>query len=143
MHSQRFEVNLSTAASTAPKPRLSVVLVSRREAAGMAAAVERLQAACREMAVELVVVRALRPGELARLPPGDDRVRLIAAPPDTPVHDLRRLGMAEATGDIVAFTEETGALALDWSELFLRWTGELAGAMPPRTADPAGWRGLP
>ncbi|HXF95970.1 MAG TPA: hypothetical protein VNI61_07685 [Gemmatimonadales bacterium] len=142
MHPLRLEVNLSTAATTA-KPSLSVVLVSRQDAAGMSAAVERLRAACREMQVELVVVRALRPGELARVPPGADGVRLIAAPPEASVADLRRLGMTEAAGDIVAFTEETGALALDWTELFLRWTGELAGALPPpgTATDPAGRRG--
>jgi hypothetical protein len=104
----------------ASSPSRSVVLASRADRALLDAALSSLVPACRELDVEVVVVRPEPATELLALGRQYPAVRFVPADPGMTVPDLRRLGASQTSADIVTLTEEAGALKENWPETLIR-----------------------
>jgi GT2 family glycosyltransferase len=102
------------------KPTLSVVVASNRERALLDACLSSLLPQCAQQGAELIVARASSPNEVGALARAMPQVRFIAAPRDATIPQLRGIGMAEATGDIVALTEDHCIADEHWVEVILR-----------------------
>jgi glycosyltransferase involved in cell wall biosynthesis len=103
-------------------PSLSVVIVSTGEASKL---LEELaspagQSIARD--AELILVRADTATRIAELTRKISHGRVIAAPPNSTVTELRSTGFASATGDIVALADDTsdGRADMQWIEGLLR-----------------------
>ena len=100
-------------------PTLSVVVASR---AGASQLLEQLASPAGEsiaQSAELIIVRADTASRILELTKKIPHGRVIAAPPNTPLADLRSSGLANATGDIVAFADELDAdegAGIQWIE---------------------------
>jgi hypothetical protein len=66
----------------------------------------RLGSACERFGAEIVVVAPGSDGDIAALRRQYPAARVFATPADLAHDDLRGVGLLEATGDIVAFTDE-------------------------------------
>jgi len=95
-------------------PAISVVIVSSREPADLDACLQSLLPRCHEFGMEILVVRAETAEDLERMARAYTSVRFIAAHPRSRVANLRACGVAEAAGDIVAITEDAGAITDAW-----------------------------
>jgi len=93
---------------------VSVVVVSTASSAELDAAIAALLPQCSAAFAELIVVRAASTTDAVDVQDSRPGVRFVTALAATPVRELRRIGMAEAGGDIVAFTEDTGTVPPDW-----------------------------
>lgn len=95
-------------------PTFSIVVVSRGDLDALCACVERLEQSCRRLDAEVVIVV---PGTIAEATSLQQRfasARVVPAPADAAGGDLRGLGMLEAGGDIVAFTEDCQMRGEEW-----------------------------
>ena len=95
-------------------PTVSVVVVSSRRPADLEACLLSLLPGCQALGLEIVVVRAATMGDLELLARAYSSVQFITAPPRSSAADLRARGVAEAAGDIVAITEDDGAINDAW-----------------------------
>jgi GT2 family glycosyltransferase len=93
---------------------VSVVIVSRGDTADLEACMNRLSGPCRRFDAEILVVAPLPEAEVAALRKRFPGARIIAAPADLGESDLRALGIMEAGGDIVAFTEDCDLRGEEW-----------------------------
>lgn len=87
-------------------PTLTVVIASCDTRSNLDACLATVSPQCSRFDAELIVVRAAAHAEvqtLARLHP---TVRFVVAPADATASQLRVVGMGEANGDIVVFTED-------------------------------------
>lgn len=112
---------MSTADS--PSPACSVVVASNRDFALLHACVESLSRQCAAAGVELIVARA---GELSGEAIGwlnERKIMLVTAPHDATIPELRGLGMAKATGALVAVTEDHCIAHADWLDSLRRAAG--------------------
>lgn len=98
-------------------PRISVVVASNRERALLDACLRSLLPQCRRLGAEILVTRPSDSGDLAIVRRGYPGVRILAAPPQSTIPQLRALGMASAQGDIVAVTEDHCVADSQWLEL--------------------------
>lgn len=103
-------------------PTLTVVVASRQERAQLHSCLAQLVPLC-EHGVELIVVRAGVTSEIAALTRLHPTARFIQAPHDATLRQLRAIGMAESTGDIVALADERSGCDSEWMTLLLRQTG--------------------
>ena len=101
-------------------PTISVVVASNRERALLATCLASLIPQCERASAQLIVARAAEPAEIAALNNATPGVRFLAAPPSASIPQLRGLGMAEATGDIVALTEDHCVADEHWVETMLQ-----------------------
>lgn len=85
----------------------------------------QLMPLCSRASAELIVVRAGPAAEVSALMRAFPGVRFVQAPADSGIPQLRGLGMNEAGGDIVTFTDDGSAPAPDWLASLVR---------PPRAA---------
>lgn len=95
-------------------PTFSVVIVSRGDFEALESCVDRLSAPSRRFGAEIVIVAPLPESEIAMLRARFPEARIVAAPADLRENDLRGLGMLEAGGDIVAFTEDCEIRGEEW-----------------------------
>jgi hypothetical protein len=103
-------------------PTLSVVLIWRGERESLERCLTSLLPPCARVGAEVVVVRAAAAlGDATSV--AATGARFVHAPHDASVRQLRGLGMAEATGDIVALADERSALNGDWIATLLRRAG--------------------
>lgn len=102
------------------KPTISVVIASNRAPELLDACLASLVGQCRRAKAELIVARAGDTPGIATLAHLNPPIRLIAAPANTSIPQLRGAGMAVATGDIVALTEDHCIADPHWIETLLR-----------------------
>lgn len=87
------------------------------------------------------MVRAGTASEVAALARANPGARIIQAPHDATLRQLRSIGMAETTGDIVALADERSGCDTEWLALLLRHAGiELPLEPPvPATGGASDW----
>lgn len=97
----------------------------------------RLSAPCRRFEAEIVIVAPLPENEVSVLRSRFPEARVVVAPADLGESDLRGLGIMEAGGDIVAFTEDCEPRGEEWlAVLERRATAKSAyGPAPNGTVD--------
>jgi hypothetical protein len=104
-------------AASRPATRLlSVVVASFRARAILEACLARLLPQCETSGAELLVARSADRGDLAALAAAHPMVRVVAAPPGADLPRVRGVGLAAATGRLVALTEDHCLPAEDWVE---------------------------
>jgi hypothetical protein len=121
--------------SLATRPRVSLVIAATGGGAQSTLALDAALPVCRELQVELLLVRAGDPVALHRLPDG---VRVVPAAPDVPLDGYRALGLQAASGDIVLLTSDTDAVGRDWQSILVHRLGLVAesGSGEGAPADP-------
>ena len=96
------------------KPTVSVVISSRRGAIPLRNCLESLADQCAKHLPEIVVAGAVAEDERRQLTERYPQIRWVPADSDLDDLQLRRLGLAAAKGDIVAFTEDHRRLSSNW-----------------------------
>ena len=104
-------------------PSLSLVVTSLGERPALERGLAALLPAAQENGVEVLVVRADTPSRLSELAREFAGVRFVMAPPGVTRDELLMLGMAEATGHIVSFSEDSALATGDWHRTFARRQG--------------------
>jgi GT2 family glycosyltransferase len=92
------------------------VVASNRDKALLHACLGSLLGQCQRLNAELLVARAGTPSEVAAIGKSYPSVRFIAASHDASIPQLRALGMAQASGDVVALTEDHCIADENWVE---------------------------
>lgn len=101
-------------------PLITVVVASNRERKLLDSCLASLMPQCNQFVAELIVVRAGTAAEIMDLRASYPDVRFIAAAPATAIPQLRGIGMAESTGDIVALTEDHCVVDPSWVATLLQ-----------------------
>ena len=122
MTSQTYAIRRSgpLARQNSDSPAISVVVASNRPRALLDACLASLLPQCERASAELIVARAGTAAELHELRTAMPDVCFVAAPPSATIPQLRGLGMAESTGDIVALTEDHCVADDAWVETLLQ-----------------------
>jgi len=97
-------------------PTVSVVVASNRDKALLQACLGSLLGQCQRLNAELLVARAGTSSDVASLGKTYPSVRFLAASVDASIPQLRALGMAQASGDVVALTEDHCLADENWVE---------------------------
>ena len=87
-------------------PTLTVVIASSGTRTSLETCLASISAQCGRFDAELIVVRAVPFAEMQLLGALYPAARFVLAPANAVVPELRALGMAEADGDIVVFSED-------------------------------------
>ena len=95
---------------------MSVVVASNRDKALLQACLGSLLGQCQRLKAELLVARAGTAADVSSLGKTYPSVRFVAAPPDASIPQLRAIGMAQASGDVVALTEDHCLADENWVE---------------------------
>jgi GT2 family glycosyltransferase len=93
-----------------------VVIASNRDRALLQACLGSLLGQCQRLSAELLVARAGAAAELTSLSKTYPAVRFVPAPADASIPQLRAIGMAQASGDVVALTEDHCIADENWVE---------------------------
>jgi GT2 family glycosyltransferase len=101
-------------------PTVSVVVASNRDKPLLQACLGSLLGQCQRLKAELLVARAGTPADIAGLAKTYPSVRFIAAPVDASIPQLRATGMAQASGDVVALTEDHCIADENWVEALVQ-----------------------
>ena len=121
--SRSFEVEVPVAHPVRPKrsnaPAVSVVVASNRSAALLGACLNSLVPQCARLGAELVVARSGEPLDVAGLSRGYTGLKVVAMEADATIPQLRGAGMAMATGDIVALTEDNCVADPHWIDMLV------------------------
>jgi GT2 family glycosyltransferase len=97
-------------------PTVSVVVASNRDKALLHACLGSLLGQCQRINAELLVARAGAPADVSALAKTYPSVRFVNAPVDASIPQLRAIGMAQASGDVVALTEDHCIADQNWVE---------------------------
>ena len=119
-------------------PTFSVVIVSRGDFGALESCVKRLSGPCCRFGAELVIVAPLPEAEVALLRELLPDARVVVAPADLGENELRGLGILEAGGDIVAFTEDCDVRGEEWLAVLER-RGRTDGAYGPTPNGTTNW----
>ena len=103
----------------ATTPSASVVVASFREPALLEACLASLRPQCAAKDAQLIIARACEAPELEAFQRRYPATEFILCEPGTSIPRLRAAGMAAATGDIVALTEDHCVAAPDWLDRLL------------------------
>jgi hypothetical protein len=95
-------------------PTVTVILASHRSRAELDRCLASLVSRCERAGAELIVVRTCTPEEAAFLRERAPSVRFLEAPELATTAERRRLGMLQAEGDIVVFTDDERAAPDGW-----------------------------
>lgn len=95
---------------------MSVVVASNRDKALLKACLGSLLGQCQRLNAELLVARAGTSTEVASLAKTYPSVRFVTASADASIPQLRAIGMAQASGDVVALTEDHCIADENWVE---------------------------
>jgi hypothetical protein len=104
------------------RPPLSVVIPTRDGVAELASVLEALVPGAEASGAEVLIV-----GDVDETAPPATCVRLLPVP-ESDILVLRRQGLAEATGEVVAIGEDHAVPAPDWCEAVIRAHAELPEA---------------
>jgi glycosyltransferase involved in cell wall biosynthesis len=115
----------ATRARTGPNdawrpPGITIVVTSRDNPARLHNFLEEFAACCREAEVELIVVRAGPPSELPQLIQQFSTATFLAADSTTTDSDLRRIGFAHSSRDLILFLEDHAAERHEWAVALCR-----------------------
>jgi hypothetical protein len=92
------------------------------------------------VAAEVLVARSDTPSQLSDLARTFTGVRFVMAPPGAGISELLALGMSEASGHVVALTDDERAAREDWSEVLAHRGGLIRpGPGLTRTGKPVDW----
>lgn len=124
-------------------PAITIVVASNRARALLNSCLASLLPQCERASAELIVARAGTDAELDELRREMPGVRFVACPPTASIPELRGLGMAESTGDIVALTEDHCVADASWVQTLLQHAhdpadvigGGMGNAQRDRTVD--------
>src|SRR5690349_18597004 len=83
-------------------PTISVVVASCRTSTLLSACLDSLLGQCERMGAQLIVARSSSPADIAALEKLYPGVEFIEVPSGASIPELRGIGMAQASGDIVA-----------------------------------------
>ena len=97
-------------------PTVSVVVASNRDKTLLHACLGSLLGQCQRLNAELLVARAGSPQDVAALAKTYPSIRFVNAPLDASIPQLRAIGMAQASGDVVALTEDHCIADENWVE---------------------------
>ena len=118
--SQRLDDEISASVRREPRhgfvTSVSVVVASNRDKTLLGACLDSLLAQCQRLKAELIVARAGTAADIAALAKAYPSVRFITGPSDASIPNLRAIGMAQASGDVVALTEDHCIAGEDWVE---------------------------
>lgn len=121
--SRTFEVEVPVAHPVRPRrssgPAVSVVVASTRSASLLGACLGSLVPQCARIGAELVVARSGDAIDIAGLARGYAGLRVVALPTGATIPQLRGAGMAMATGDIIALTEDNCIADPDWVDMLV------------------------
>jgi GT2 family glycosyltransferase len=95
---------------------VSVVVASNRDKALLQACLGSLLGQCQRLNAELLVARAGAPPDVAAIAKVYPSVRFVTAPAEASIPQLRAIGMAQASGDVVALTEDHCIADENWVE---------------------------
>jgi len=116
----RLDNEIASAVRRGPRrgnaPTVSVVVASNRDKALLHACLGSLLAQCQRLNAELLVARAGTPADVATLAKTYASVRFVTAAADASIPQLRAIGMAQASGDVVALTEDHCIADANWVE---------------------------
>jgi GT2 family glycosyltransferase len=96
------------------------VIASNRDKALLQACLGSLLGQCQRMSAELLVARAATASDVAGLAKTYPSVRFVTAPADASIPQLRAIGMAQASGDVVALTEDHCIADENWVEALMQ-----------------------
>lgn len=125
----------------ADRPTLSVIVVSTGSFARLQSSLSSLRPQCERAGAELLVIRFGTSAELAELAMATPGVRWIAAD-TTRRQQMRRLGMAAATGDIVAVREDDKCGPEGWVEMLRHRTRRIVGITDAGSEESHGRPGM-
>ena len=100
-------------------PTVSVVVASNREPSRLRACLAPLLGQCARAGAQLIVARAGAPADVGALSRAHPTVRFVAGPAGATLQQLRGIGMAQATGDIVALTDDDHVADERWLDHLL------------------------
>jgi hypothetical protein len=98
-------------------PSLSVLIASKGERPRLEASLRAITGPAAGAAAEVVVARSDTPSQLSDLARTFTGVRFVMAPPGASLTELLSLGMSEASGHVVALTDDEHAMNEDWAEV--------------------------
>jgi hypothetical protein len=96
------------------------VIASNRDKALLHACLGSLLGQCQRLSAELLVARAAAASDVASLAKTYPSVRFVTAPTDASIPQLRAIGMAQASGDVVALTEDHCIADENWVEALMQ-----------------------
>jgi hypothetical protein len=98
-------------------PSLSVLIASRGDRSRLEASLHAIIGPAAGATAEVVVARSDSPSHLSDLARTFTGVRFVMAPPGATITELLALGMSEASGHVVALTDDEHAVNEDWAEV--------------------------
>ena len=116
----RLDSDVARSLGRGPKrgsnPTVSVVVASNRDKTLLHACLGSLLGQCQRLNAELLVARAGSAPDVAALAKTYPGVRFVTAPAEASIPQLRAVGMAQASGDVVALTEDHCVADANWVE---------------------------
>ena len=106
-------------------PSLSVLIASRGDRARLEASLRAIMGPAASAAAEVIVARPDTPSQLSEMARAFTGVRFVMAPPGSSLVELLALGMSEASGHVVALTDDERATKEDWAEVLAHRGGVL------------------
>jgi hypothetical protein len=98
-------------------PSLSVLVASLGDRSRLEASLRAIVGPAAGAAAEVIVARSDTPSQLSDLARTFTGVRFVMSPPGASVTELLALGMSEASGHVVALTDDERATQEDWVEV--------------------------
>ena len=95
-------------------PSLSVLMASTGDRQRLEASLRAIIGPAASAAAEVIVARSDSPSHLSDLARTFTGVRFVMAPPGSGITELLALGMSEASGHVVALTDDERARGEDW-----------------------------
>jgi hypothetical protein len=104
-------------------PSLSIIIASNAERARLETGLRTVLPGAASLGAEVIVARPDTPSQLSELARVFTGVRFVMASPGATRTELLALGMAEASGHIVALTDDERAGREDWNEILAHRSG--------------------
>jgi hypothetical protein len=102
-----------------------VIVASIGDRTRLEAALRPIVAAATSAAAEVLVARSDTPSQLSDLARTFTGVRFVMAPPGATLAELLAMAMSEASGHVVALTDDQRATQDDWEEILAHRGGVL------------------
>lgn len=121
-------------------PSLSVLVASTGDRSRLEISLRSILSASSTASAEVLVARSDTPSQLSDLARTFTGVRFVMAPPGAGTSELLALGMSEASGHVVALTDDERAAREDWNEVLAHRGGLIRpGPGLTRSGNPVDW----